>query len=228
MAGAGQTGPSTAQAAAAIAAASIKYGVPVEYLVGIYGHESAFGTAYKSGGTTYGFFGLTSSGLWNPSDSFAQDADIAAQTLSSLYKSSHSWDSALKSYSGGSYGQASAVSMATSSTGKQYLTAIGQWLIQNGKTAPGTSGPGGVAGALNSGAGAVGSAANAVAGAVTSTATIADLLTSGSFWLRVLEGVGGVVLLVLGLRALSGGDGNPITVATNAAGKAGKAAAVAA
>jgi hypothetical protein len=56
--------------------------------------------------------------------------------------------------------------------------------------------------------GPIASAASSAAGTVSS---IADLVTSGSFWLRVLEALGGIVLLVLGLVSLAGGSPSDIT-----------------
>jgi hypothetical protein len=222
----GTPAPSQGDAAAAIAAASAKYQVPVQILAGVYGHESSFGTAYVNANEpTYGFFGLTSPGLWKPSFTIQQDADAAAQTLLANFKKTGNWNSAVLAYSGNSYNADSATSMANSNSG--LMKAIGTAALSlTGKTPPGITGS-----SSNPGQ-AVSNAAGAVSSAVSSASSIADLVTSGSFWLRVLEGVAGVVLLILGLRALSGGDGNPVTVTTNAAKKAGKtvggAAAVAA
>lgn len=46
---------------------------------------------------------------------------------------------------------------------------------------------------------------------------IANLITSGAFWLRVGECLAGALLVLLGLNALTGGSGNPVTAARKAA-----------
>jgi hypothetical protein len=55
-------------------------------------------------------------------------------------------------------------------------------------------------------------------------ADIAKLVTSGKFWLRVLEVIAGVALLIMGLMSLSGRTTTPVTVAKGAARNASKAA----
>lgn len=194
---AGTTGPSTSDAASAIQQAAQHEGVPVEILAGIYGRESTFGTAYAHGGTTYGFFGLTSPGLWQPSFSFQQDAAVAAQTLSKLYKTYGDWNTAVSKYSGGSYNADQA--KATAAGNKSLLTAIGNAALAtpSGSTPGVTPGPQSPAGAVT---GAL-SGINAVGSALSS---VASWVTNGAMWLRVLEAIGAVLLLALGLHALAG------------------------
>ena len=60
-----------------------------------------------------------------------------------------------------------------------------------------------------------------------SLADIAKLVTSGKFWLRVLEVAAGVALLIMGLMSLSGRTTTPVTVVQGAA-RTGKKAAMAA
>lgn len=98
--------PGSASSKAAIVAAAKRYGIPSSVLEGIYGAESTYGTAYKPGQKTYGDFGLTSKGLWNPSMTFQQDANTAAQTLAALLGQYGNMNTALEHYSGGSYGLA--------------------------------------------------------------------------------------------------------------------------
>lgn len=211
---------SLAQQAQAIKEAAASAGIPVWVLLGVYGAESSYGTAYQHGGTTYGYFGLTSPGLWNPSMSFGQDAQTAANLLAKLFKQHGSWDAALQAYSGGGYGESHVMSEATNAP-SALKQAIGNLATGTGIFTIPVQGAQAVAGAASSAVGAVGSA-------VSATESIAQLITSGSFWLRILEGIAAVVLLVLGLRALSGGDGNPVTLVTGAAKKGAQAAAVAA
>jgi hypothetical protein len=57
-----------------------------------------------------------------------------------------------------------------------------------------------------------------------SASDFVDLVTSGQFWLRVLEVLAGVALLVMGLMSLSGRTTTPVSVAKGAARNASKAA----
>ncbi len=104
--------PGSAASKAAIARAAKRYGVPANVLEGIYGAESTYGTAYKAGQKTYGYFGLTSPGLWNPSMSFQQDANTSAQTLAALVGQYGDLNTALEHYSGGSYGLSHVLALA--------------------------------------------------------------------------------------------------------------------
>ena len=71
------------------------------------------------------------------------------------------------------------------------------------------------------------SAAGAVSGAVGTLSSVGDLIgmvTSGAFWLRVLEVLAGVALLAMGLMSLSGRTTTPVSVAKAAGRNASKAA----
>lgn len=105
---------------ATVKAAAQGAGIPFTILWGVYGAESAFGTAYTNdpGAQTFGYFGLTSAGLWTPGMSFQQDAQTAAQLLAKLYKENgDNWNSALLAYSGNSYGLAHVQQLAGSQAG---------------------------------------------------------------------------------------------------------------
>lgn len=118
---------------ATVKSAAQAAGIPFNILWGVYGAESTFGTAYANdpNATTFGYFGLTSAGLWTPGMSFQQDAQTAAQLLSKLYaEHGNNWDAALMAYSGGGYGLAHVLQLAGSQAGK---TAAGG-------TVPGGSG----------------------------------------------------------------------------------------
>jgi len=202
------------QQGAAIAAAAKQFNVPVAILIGVYGAESTYGSAYGPGATTYGYFGLTSPGLWSPSDTFQQDADIAAQTLSHLYSSNgNSWDAALQAYSGGSYGLSHVNQMEA-----QAPTALQQAI---GAAGGGTALPGatGSLNPLSAGASAVGTidsaaataAANALGlgSAANTLAAIWNFLTTPSKWVRVGEFLGGAILIYLAVKGLAGvGEGS--------------------
>jgi hypothetical protein len=189
------------QQAQALKSAAASAGIPLWVLLGVYGSESTYGTAYRGGGRSYGYFGLTSPGLWNPSMSFQQDAETSAKLLAKLYRQhGNNWDAALHAYSGGGYGAAHAQQMANSAPGA-LARAIKSLGVNLGPlTAPAAA------------AGAVGGAVSSVAGGI---GNIASLVTSGSFWLRVLEALGGIILLALGLVSLAGGS--PEKIAATAA-----------
>lgn len=143
-------GPSVKDAAAAMAQACAQVGVPGWVLVGIYGNESTFGTAYGPGQNTYGYMGLTAGGLWNSSMTLQQDMETAAKVVRNQYDSlGHSWMNALAAYNQGPFAYqnaaaqqyaADAVRQSQSATGKELLRLIG---------AGGT--PGGAAGTSSSG-----------------------------------------------------------------------------
>lgn len=97
--------------AAAISAAAKRYGVPASLLWGIYGAESSYGTAYKPGQKTYGYFGLTG-GEWTPSMNFQQDANAAAMTLAADIREKGGVNAGIESYSGGGYGLAHVLALA--------------------------------------------------------------------------------------------------------------------
>lgn len=199
------TGLTTQQEGAAIANAAQKYNVPVNILLGIFGAESSYGTAYGPGQTTFGYFGLTA-GEWNPSDNFQQDADIAAQTLANLYKQTGSWDAALEKYSGGSYGLAH-VTQEADSAPKALATAIGE-AVQKIRVSGGLiqTGIGDIAGAVSGAANSVGSAVSSAASVGTTIAGAFSWLTTPANWLRILEVAGGAVLIYMALKALTGVD----------------------
>lgn len=64
---------------------------------------------------------------------------------------------------------------------------------------------------------AVGSGVNVNIPGLSGVESIAALLTSGAFWLRVLEVIAGVMLVAMGLRSLSGTTTTPLTVARGVA-----------
>lgn len=101
------------QASALVAAAS-KYGVPIEILGGVFGVETTFGqnSTTSSAGAVGDFQFLPSTARSygypltnNPTSAqFGQQADAAANYLSTLKRQTGTWDAALQHYSGGGYG----------------------------------------------------------------------------------------------------------------------------
>jgi soluble lytic murein transglycosylase-like protein len=197
--------------AEAIASAASKYKVPIEILTGVYGVESAFGTNHNTSSAgavgPFQFLPSTAKGFGypltnNPTPAqFQAQADAAAKYLSELFHQTGSWNAALQHYSGGGYGLAQVTAKA-----KQAPASLQGILNSSGFT-------------NQTG---VGQATTAAAGAAVDTATgvaaIANLLTSGQFWLRAGECIAGAILIALGLWALtSGGNGNPVTAAKKVA-----------
>lgn len=210
---------STPQAASAIASAASTYQVPAQLLAGVYGRESTFGTAYSPGQKTFGYFGLTSPGLWNPSFTFQQDADTAAKTLSTLFKEKGSWDAATLAYSGGSYNANEAE--GTASRNVSLLSSLATAIVSlptGAKTPPDAKGPTtGIAGTLDK---SVTDAGNTVSTAASSADAVAGFLgdlTKPATWLRILKIVGGVVLIIMGLRELANAGGANIPSPLSAA-----------
>lgn len=181
---------------------------------------------------------------------FAAQANGAAHYLSDLFHQTNSWDTAISHYNSGPAGayQPSYVASVHSlgpnistvklsnSTWVAIAAALGVALPLGAAAAGpeaiiGALGGGGAAGDTAAGGGAGGAAGTAakiagtVAGAAT-TATLISLLTDVNFWIRIGEGLLGAALLLLGLRALTGGDGNPVTVASGLAKKTATAAMV--
>lgn len=195
--------------AQAIEQAAKTYGVPDWILMGVYGVETSFGSnSSTSGAGAVGPFQFTApnkgTGVIYPmtnnpnATQFAQQANAAAAYLASLYKShGNNWDAALRAYSGGGYGLAQ-VQGQLHNLGSTWLFA----LQDAGGSVHGT----------NPISTTVASAANAVGDTASAVGRIADLVTSSSFWIRFGEAIAGILLLLLGLRALTGGEGNPIKV----------------
>lgn len=196
---AGNTGPNQvpgyAQQALDIMAASRKYGVPIYILLGIYGHESSFGTAYSSGETTYGYMGLTSPGIWNANMTFAQDMDEAAKVVKQNYTShGKDWNAALLAYSGNSYGLASAESMA-----KQAPSGLTHY-ITDPTNQPPTGGLGGIPG--------VGTIASAIGSLVSGIGSFFSLFTKLfqlSTWEMILKILAGIALIFFGIKWMANG-----------------------
>lgn len=204
--------------AAALANAGHKYGVPAAILVGMYGVETAYGTnVTNSSAGAVGPFQFTGAdkgtGVLYPMTNtptlaqFQQQADAAAAYLAALYKQTggNSWTSALAAYNAGpgnigagaGYAQ-NAVAAGNSSTGQSWLKAIG-FAVLNGAGAPPD-----VKGASTNPGQIVSNVVSGVSSAVTSTGDFLNLITSLSFWLRVGEAIAGMILLAMGLRALTG------------------------
>lgn len=92
-----------------------KYGVPYWVMMGVYGMETAFGTNVRTSSAgavgPYQFIPSTAAAYHYPltnnpnREQFTQQADAAARYLRDLHNQYHSWDTALRHYSGGGYGE---------------------------------------------------------------------------------------------------------------------------
>jgi hypothetical protein len=185
---------SPGQQQAAMQFAADKYHIPLWVLEGVYAIETSSGSniATSSAGAQGAFQFIPSTArqynypLTNNVDNvtFGQQADAAAHYLSDLFHGhGGNWDAALHAYSGGGYGESQVQSKA------------------GGKIAGSDVNP-------NSPVGAAAGAVGAVGDVATSVGNIATLLTSTEFWLRLGEAIAGIILIYLGLRALTGQEGS--------------------
>jgi soluble lytic murein transglycosylase-like protein len=205
--------------------AAAKYGIPASTLFGIWGMETNFGQNVKTSSSgavgDFQFLPSTASSYSYPLTNtptmaeFQQQADAAAHYISDLLKQhSGNMDAALKAYSGGGYGAAQVQAKAGAGPG----STLG------GISVPGLS-------SINPAGGIDYNPLDTLSGLDQigqALADIAKLVTSGAFWLRALEVIAGVALLIMGLMSLSGRTTTPVTVAKGAARNASKAAVAAA
>lgn len=177
------------QQASAITNASVKYGVPIATLLGVYGIETGFGSnVTTSSAGAIGPWQFTApdkgTGVTYPMTNaptlsqFTQQTDAAAAYLAQLYKhatgnsASARWDEAIQGYSGGGYGL-SQVNASAAKTPSALRQAIGVAIVSepSGVNVPGvTPGPASPAGVVNTVKQAASSIPDAINNAV-STAT---------------------------------------------------------
>lgn len=198
-----------------------QYKVPPEILLGVFGKETDFGklvSTSTAGAVGYMQFLPSTAAAYNypltntPTPAQQQQQfDAAAHYLSDLYKQYGSWDTALQHYSGGGYGLADVQAKA-----KEALGAGGAGKFFGGGTGvlgSGTSGIPLVTPAVN----AAGSAASTIGSTASSISDVVSFVTSGKNWLRLGEVLLGALLLLLGFRALTGSEGNPVKIVTTTA-----------
>lgn len=191
-------------------ASASRYDVPPQVLWGVFGIETDFGRNLKTSSAgaigAFQFIPSTANTYDYPLTNdpslveFQKQADAAAHYLRDLYKQLGTWDRAVRGYNAGPDNWQNA-----DYTLKDVLVKA--------KQGPGKSG--GIIGALGEAGGAVRDAEKGAAGVVKDTAgAIGDLagyvgkffalLTSLEFWLRLGQGVAALVLLAMGLKALTG------------------------
>lgn len=172
--------------------AASHYGVPVSILEGVYALETNSGRniATSSAGAVGAFQFLPSTAAqyhYPPTNNvdqstFTAQANAAAHYLSDLlHAHGGSWDAALHAYSGGGYG-------------------LSQVQGKAGATPGGSESVGPAHTAIT----AVQNAANTVGDVGSAVGSIATLLTSAQFWIRLGEAIAALLLLYLGLHALTG------------------------
>lgn len=207
------------QQAKALVAAAKKYKIPLGVLVGVYGIETGWGSnvATSSAGAQGAFEFIPGTAhsynypLTNNVDAatFQAQADAAAHYLSDLsHQHGGNWDAALKAYSGGGYGldQVKAKS-STQFTDIGLATSLNNLVGVNGwEQFPG----------VKNAVDAVSSAANTAGDVGSAVGSIASLLTSAQFWIRLGEAIAGVILIAMGLRSLTGSTTTPVTVVKGA------------
>lgn len=187
----------------ALQTAAQKYGIPVGILKGVYATETTSGkdihTSTAGAQGAFQFLPGTAAKYNYPltnnvdASTFTEQAFAAAHYLSDLLHGNHGdWAAALNQYSGGG--------------GAAYVKKV-----QAGAGAPLSSGTdlGGPIGApLAGAASAAGDAASAIGDVGSAVGSIATLVTSTQFWIRLVEGIAGLLLLYLGLHALTGNSNN--------------------
>jgi hypothetical protein len=171
--------------------------VPFWVLWGVYGLETTWGKNVKtsSAGAIGDFQFLPSTAstynypLTNTPNGaqFNQQADAAAAYLAALYKQTGSWDAALQHYSGGGYGEAAVKAKGSQNLGDQSV----------------------VGDTIN----AVGDAINKAGDVLSVPGKFLGLVTNAQTWLRLVEIIGGMALLLLGLRSLTGASNDPVQLA---------------
>lgn len=183
-------GSASASRTDVVKAAAKKYGIPEWVLIGVWGVESDFGqnsnTSSAGAKGDFQFIPGTAATYHyplvnNPNDQqFSQQADSAAHYLSDLIHQTGSVDSALQHYSGGGYGESQVQAKAKSFD------------------------PHGL-GVDNATSKAAGAASDAI-DAVSAPLKFFDFLTNIQTWIRLGEGIAGLVLIFFGLRTLTGGN----------------------
>lgn len=212
------------------AASAQKYHVPFWILWGVAGAESTWG----KGGSN--LFGLTAVGEEHPNvdtSNWWQASALSAKTLSRLKHEHGTWEAALEHYSGGGYGtshvkQLSAEQGITPQNSTQQAAAQLKnagwsplqlsplWRLFHGE-APLPEFPGQEAlpelGIPNPSGGSLGevpgnlfSLPGEVTEAFTQFTKLAKLVGSPEFWIRVAEAIGGMILIYLALKQLTGND----------------------
>ena len=198
---------SPADQATVIRNTAAKYNIPLQSLLGIYGQETNFGqnvTASSTGAIgPFQFEPATARQYGYPLTNtptlaqFTQQADAWGRFLvaNNPSKSATGWAPAM----GGGYTEKQAES-TLAHIPSALKDAVGQAVVSaSGVLSPGAPGQ------TNTGpAGAISSAASAAGDVGTAVGNIASLVTSTSFWLRIGEGILGILMLYLGLHALTG------------------------
>lgn len=216
------------------ALAARKYHVPFWLLWGVKVVESGpSGTgigAVSSAGAQgpFQFLPSTASEYGVNVNSFQSSAYGAAHYLSDLKKSTGSWSSALEHYSGGGYGVSHVEEGARSSGVSKKVTS--KRVLADIKTPLGTipfPGPEldftnplgplspvdprelGLPGEVQKGGAGKGIESliqwpKELLDAANATTALLTLLTKPEFWIRVAEGVGGIILLYMALKSLTG------------------------
>jgi transglycosylase-like protein with SLT domain len=183
--------------------AAKRRGIPFRILWGVYGVETSHGekVSTSSAGAKGGFQFIESTAKsygypytnQQTNAIFAKQADVAAKYLSDLYHEHGSWEGALQAYSGGGYGYEK-VKAESKYGGAKFLGTGKQNALEKANPLPE---------AVNAGAGAV----ETVEGAASTAGEVIAVITDPNTWLRVAEGIGGMVLLAMGLKTLTRGSG---------------------
>ena len=184
----------------AVEKAAAKYGIPSWVLDGVFAKETDRGAniATSSAGAIGAFQFMPATArhyaypLTNQPNAaqFQQQADAAAHYLSDLHKQhGGDWDAAIHAYSGGGYGL-DEVKAKGQAKGQAAVAAVGDKLS---------------------------GAASALGDAAAIPGKFLGLITNPQTWLRLVEIVMGVALLLMGLRSFTGGAVDPVGLAARTA-----------
>lgn len=199
------------------------YGLPGWLGWGTIGKESSYGTNNPGNDHYFGLIEPSYSGL-TPNASLAHDAVISARLYKSLIKEHGGLAGAVSAYTGGEYGVSEIQSLARggSTQGKEKVapSEITEASKTAGAQVPVASFLGGIPGAgpglelgeklLEGGAGKIGGdiASSILPQPVVDFFSVAiratELLVSLQFWIRVGEVIGGIILIHMGLKELTG------------------------
>lgn len=156
---------------------------------GIYGAESSYGKAAHDGGFGFGLIEPSYNGKSPRAGQTYYNAEISADTVKGLLKSSGGLDQAIEDYAGHEYSLSHIIDLGkvgkkpAGSFAEEHPNAGPEDLIE-----PGIGGLGGIN----------------IPNPLEALGSFFSLLTSGETWLRIGEVLGGVILLFLGLKGLTG------------------------
>jgi hypothetical protein len=155
---------------------------------GIYGAESSYGKAKNDAGFGFGLIEPSYAGKSPRAGQTYYNAEIAAETVKGLLKTSGGLDQAIESYSGHEYSLSHIIDL-----GKVGKKPSGSFAEEHPGAGPEALGEPGLP-------------EPSIGNPLNTLGDLIGLLTSGQTWLRLGEILGGALLLFLGLKGLTGAE----------------------